>query len=181
MAITEGKPLPASYASLSTPLGTLWLAGTERGLCYTSFAASELAFLEELYQLGLDPGYDPQALAEPLAQLGAYFAGRRRDFDLPLDLRRLTPFQRAVLDELRRVPFGQVTSYGELARRVGKPGAGRAVGQVMAGNPLPIVIPCHRVIRSDGSLGGFGGWPQRKAQLLRLEGVTEVQFDSQCG
>jgi methylated-DNA-[protein]-cysteine S-methyltransferase len=172
MAITGGEPLTASYASLSTPLGTFWLAGTEQGLCYTSFAASELTFVDELLQLGLEPRHDPDALADPLAQLSAYFAGRRRDFALPLDLRWSTPFQRAVLGELQRVPFGQVTSYGELGRRVGKPRAGRAVGQVMACNPLCVVIPCHRVLCGDGSLGGYGGNLQRKVQLLHLEGVT---------
>ncbi len=83
----------------------------------------------------------------------------------------MTAFQRSVLNVLRQVAFGQLTSYGELARAAGYPGAARAVGQVMANNPLPLVIPCHRVLRSDGSLGGFGGGPEMKQRLLRLEGV----------
>ncbi|MFN3763308.1 MAG: methylated-DNA--[protein]-cysteine S-methyltransferase, partial [Anaerolineae bacterium] len=91
-------------------------------------------------------------------------------FDLPLDLRG-TPFQRRVWEELRRVPYGQTVAYGELARRVGRPGAARAVGRAVGANPVPIIVPCHRVVGADGSLVGYGGGLEIKAALLRLEGV----------
>jgi methylated-DNA-[protein]-cysteine S-methyltransferase len=115
------------------------------------------------------------ALDHPLAgavvaQLGEYFAGARRQFDLPLAPRG-TDFQRAVWAELARIPFGHTISYGELARRLGKPAAVRAVGRANGQNPIPIVLPCHRVIGADGSLTGYGGGLDRKQALLRLEGA----------
>ena len=95
--------------------------------------------------------------AAALGQLQDYFAGRRSSFDLPLDLEGITPFAAAVLTSLQQVPAGQTVSYGELAARAGHPGAGRAVGRVMAGNPLPLVIPCHRVVGAGGNLTGYSG------------------------
>ena len=103
-------------------------------------------------------------------QLHDYFAGHRRDFDLPLSARG-TQFQRRVWDELRRIPFGRTLSYGELARRIGNASASRAVGAANGRNPLPIVVPCHRVIGSSGALTGFAGGLPIKRFLLRLEGA----------
>ena len=113
----------------------------------------------------------PRAVDEPRRQLDEYFAGRREVFELDLDLHLARDFSRTVLDELARVPYGQVTTYGTLATRAGRPRAARAVGTVMNRNPIPIVLPCHRVVGSTGSLVGYGGGLERKQQLLALEGA----------
>jgi len=107
-------------------------------------------------------------------ELDEYFEGRRTEFDLPTDLSRVPDFQRVVLHELARVPYGEVTTYGTLAARVGKPRAARAVGGAMNRNPIPIVLPCHRVIGASGSLTGYGGGLDRKRALLKLEGALLV-------
>lgn len=104
-------------------------------------------------------------------QLREYFAGERREFDVPLDLHGVTPFRAEVLRELSKVPYGETTTYAELARAAGNPKAVRAVGSACATNPLPILIPCHRVLRADGSLGGYRGGTEAKRFLLRLEGI----------
>ncbi len=114
----------------------------------------------------------PPELRAAVRQLEEYFARERTDFDLPLDFSGVTSdFQRDVYDRLRTVEYGHVTSYGQLARDVGKPDQARAVGQAVGANPIPIVIPCHRVVASDGSLTGFGGGLHAKVALLKLEGV----------
>ena len=112
---------------------------------------------------------DDAALEPALAQLAGYANGQRRRFELDLDLRG-TPFQRAVWDEMQRIPFGRTTTYGELARRLGRPGASRAVGHACGANPVPIVVPCHRVVAREG-LGGFSAGLQRKRALLAHEGL----------
>ena len=104
-------------------------------------------------------------------ELDEYFSGRRRSFDLSIDLRGAAPFTAEVLDQLARVPYGQTATYGELASRVGHPRSARAVGTVMNRTPVPIVLPCHRVVGASGSLVGYGGGLDRKEQLLRLEGA----------
>lgn len=111
---------------------------------------------------------DDGCLAEAARQLGAYFVGERTSFDLPLRPRG-TPFQLRVWEALREIPHGETISYGEVARRVGRPGAARAAGAATGRNPLPIIVPCHRVIGADGSLVGFGGGLDRKRALLELE------------
>jgi methylated-DNA-[protein]-cysteine S-methyltransferase len=108
---------------------------------------------------------------ETRRQLDEYFEHGRTDFDLDIDLRVAAGFSRRVLEELVRVPYGEVTTYGELARRAEHPRAARAVGTVMNRNPIPIVLPCHRVVGSSGSLTGYGGGLDRKEKLLRLEGA----------
>jgi len=110
-------------------------------------------------------------LTDTVEQLREYFAGQRTAFDLPLDTSTATAFQATVYEELLRVPYGHVITYGELARRVGRPGGARAVGQAVGANPIPIVIPCHRVVSGAGRLGGFSGGLPNKVVLLRLEGV----------
>jgi methylated-DNA-[protein]-cysteine S-methyltransferase len=102
-------------------------------------------------------------------QLAEYFAGTRREFDLRLAPEG-TPFERSVWEELRRIPFGETRSYGEIAQAIGRPGAARAVGRANGANPIPIVVPCHRVIGADGSLTGFGGGLEAKSRLLEIEG-----------
>lgn len=114
----------------------------------------------------------PPVLVDAVRQLEEYFDKSRRTFDLPLDLPdTLTDFQRDVYDRLMQIEYGHVVSYGRVAKDVGKPDMARAVGQAVGSNPLPIVVPCHRVVASDGSLTGFGGGLRAKAELLKLEGI----------
>jgi O-6-methylguanine DNA methyltransferase len=113
----------------------------------------------------------PRSIDATRRELDEYFAGRRRIFDLSLDLRALAPFTVDVLRELARVPYGETTTYGELASRVGRPRAARAVGTVMNRNRIPIVLPCHRVVGSTGALVGYAGGLERKVALLELEGA----------
>ncbi|MYX73279.1 methylated-DNA--[protein]-cysteine S-methyltransferase [Streptomyces sp. SID3915] len=115
---------------------------------------------------------DPGPFAETVRQLDAYFAGDLTDFDLPLRLEG-TPFQRTVWAELRRIPYGETRSYGELAERLGKPGASRAVGLANGKNPVGIIVPCHRVIGASGGLTGYGGGLERKQRLLAFERGTD--------
>jgi AraC family transcriptional regulator of adaptative response/methylated-DNA-[protein]-cysteine methyltransferase len=125
--------------------------------------------LKRSLRLPLFPGESP--LFEKLrAELAEYFDGKRRSFDLPLEYPG-TPFQRRVWDALRRIPYGETRSYGELARDLGKPGAMRAVGQANGLNRISILIPCHRVVNADGELGGYGGGLWRKLRLLETEGA----------
>jgi methylated-DNA-[protein]-cysteine S-methyltransferase len=163
-----------SYAGAQAPIaGRLWLATTEDGLCEIAFDGDERAFVERLDRLwGVYPQPDPAALKEIVRQLHQYLSGRRNSFDLPLDLRLLRPFQRQVLEATLMIPRGQVTTYQALAVQVGRPRSARAVGRAQARNPIPVVIPCHRVIGSDGGLHGYGGGLDMKAALLQLEGVT---------
>jgi methylated-DNA-[protein]-cysteine S-methyltransferase len=145
-----------SYASLDSPLGTVWLAATSRGLARVSFGTDEVEFTFELERaFGTTPRWEPDGLEPMIRQLDEYFAGDRRAFDLPIDLSRASEFQRAVLETVRQVPYGEVQSYGDIAFAVGKPLAARAVGGVMATNPVSIVIPCHRIVRSDGTHGEY--------------------------
>ncbi len=152
------------YSILTTPIGPLLLAASSAGLAQVRLPTRGTPAPPE-------PGWrqDPMALAEPERQLRAWFAGERRSFELPLDPRG-TPFQRAVWDLLAEIPWGQTTTYGDLARQLGKPGSARAVGAANGANPLPIVLPCHRVIGRDGSLTGFGGGLDAKRWLLTHEG-----------
>jgi O-6-methylguanine DNA methyltransferase len=161
------------YTSMDAPIaGRLWLATTEHGVCAIVFGGDEAAFVAGLERTwGLHPLRDAGALAEAKEQLGDYLAGKRQSFDLPLDLRPLSPFQRQVLEATLAIPRGQTASYKAVAESVGRPKAVRAIGGVQAGNPIPIVIPCHRVVGSDGSLTGYGGGIHVKQALLRLEGA----------
>jgi methylated-DNA-[protein]-cysteine S-methyltransferase len=166
---------PLSYHSITSPLGELYLAETEDGLCRIAWYTTEEAFVTELEwswnrPVERAPAGSGCATVAAACQLGEYFAGQRRAFDVPLDLAPLRPFQRRVLERLIEVPYGDVVTYGELARLAGYPGAARAVGGAMRDNPLPILVPCHRVLPSSGGLGGFGGRPELKRQLLELEG-----------
>ena len=172
--------LPAStfYTGMPSPLGTIWLAATSRGLSRIDFGVDELAFCCDLERDGSAfPRFMPEALKDAAAQLTEYFEGRRRSFDLPIDLAGMSPFRRAVLDAVRSVPYGEVRSYAGVARDIGKPAAARAVGSAVATNPVSLIIPCHRIIRSDGRPGeyahrAFGSRGARfKLILLELEGV----------
>ncbi|MEU3026416.1 methylated-DNA--[protein]-cysteine S-methyltransferase [Streptomyces incarnatus] len=166
------------WALVETDIGPLMLAATRNGLVNVVFHATDAVRERTLERLaarfGSPPVADPRApvLVEAIRQLRAYFAGERQDFELPLDWSLISGFNRQVLRELASgVPYGSVVGYGDLAGRVGQPGAAQAVGVAMGANPLPVVVPCHRVVESDGGIGGFGGGLETKRQLLALEGV----------
>lgn len=156
-----------------TPIGSLWAAVTARGLVAIAIGADEDGFVASLKRRGFEGiSRDPQRLAPALAQLSEYLAGERRTFDLPIDWGSLSPYQGEVLRRVCAIPYGRVSTYGEIARGMGQPGASRAVGRANATNPMPLVIPCHRVLGADGALRGYGapGGVETKAWLLRLEG-----------
>jgi methylated-DNA-[protein]-cysteine S-methyltransferase len=153
---------------VDSPLGALLVASTERGLCRISYTVEGQ---EEMLARLFGARVLRMPLDEVRRELDEYFEGRRREFDLRLDL-RVAPFHEAVLHELARVPYGQVDTYGHLAAKVGRPNAARAVGTVMNRNPMPIVLPCHRIIGANGSLTGYGGGLDAKRALLELEGAT---------
>lgn len=165
------------WTVLDTRVGPLLLAATEDGLVSVVFHAERSVQDRALGELSDRLGAQPVAegaklLAEPVRQLDAYFAGKPIDFALPLDWSLSSGFNREVLRELAStVSYGTVVGYGDLASRVGQPGAAQAVGAAMGSNPLPVVVPCHRVVESGGKLGGFSGGLETKRQLLALEGV----------
>ncbi|HEY0180888.1 MAG TPA: methylated-DNA--[protein]-cysteine S-methyltransferase [Dokdonella sp.] len=151
------------YDYLETPIGRLLLAGDEQGLHYVEFDdARQGARIAPHWRRGR------ATLAAAFEQLEAYFAGERHTFDLPLAAHG-TAFRKRVWDELARIPYGETISYGELARRIGAAAASRAVGAANGANPLPIVVPCHRVIGANGTLTGFGGGLPTKQWLLEHE------------
>jgi methylated-DNA-[protein]-cysteine S-methyltransferase len=163
--------LDVAYDLLETPLGTLLVAASEAGLCRISYDPDPEREAERLArEHGLRVLRSPRPVDAARRQLDEYFEQRRRQFDLELDV-RAAPFHLRVLDELARVPYGELTTYGALAARADHPKAARAVGTVMNRNPIPIVLPCHRVVGANGSLVGYGGGLERKEQLLRLEGA----------
>lgn len=151
------------YCYLDTPIGELLLAGEDEALAMIGFPKGSMRREPEP-----DWIFNEKPLANARKQLQEYFAGERREFDLPLKLSG-TEFQVSVLEALLAIPYGETTSYGEIARRIGRPKAVRAVGAANGRNPLPIVVPCHRVIGSTGDLTGFGGGLDTKEALLRLE------------
>jgi methylated-DNA-[protein]-cysteine S-methyltransferase len=167
----EAGLLDVAYRTLDTPVGTLLLAATEQGLVRVAFELEDhdqvLVTLAERVspRILLAPGrLDPVA-----RQLSDYFDGTLREFDVALDLRLATGFRRAVLQHLSEIDYGRTESYTQVAAASGSPRAVRAVGTACALNPIPVVVPCHRVVRSDGSFGGYRGGPEAKRTLLALE------------
>jgi methylated-DNA-[protein]-cysteine S-methyltransferase len=148
-------------AFLKTPIGYLEINGSSKGI-------SSINFLRFPVRIK----YIPHHLKDCIHQLNEYFDGNRREFDLPLDLEG-SPFQLKVWNEIRRIPFGHTITYGELAKRVGEPGATRAVGGANGQNPVPVIIPCHRVIGTDGRLTGYGGGLKKKKWLLEHENALK--------
>jgi methylated-DNA-[protein]-cysteine S-methyltransferase len=170
-AVAEGLA-DVAYGLLDTPLGTLLVAASPSGLCRISYDPEPERAEDELARrFGLRVIHAPVAVDRARRQLDEYFSGRRTRFDLPLDV-RVRGFARRVLDRLGRIPYGHLTTYGALAAEVGNPRAARAVGTVMNRNPIPIVLPCHRVVGASGALVGYGGGLDRKRLLLELEGAT---------
>ncbi|MFF8957163.1 methylated-DNA--[protein]-cysteine S-methyltransferase [Streptomyces sp. NPDC014894] len=165
------------WTVVTTAVGPLLLAATDKGLVTVAFHADPAVRDRELGRLadrlGGEGAQDATGLlAEPIRQFTAYFEGGPHTFTLPLDWSLTSGFNREVLRELASgVPYGTVVGYGDLAARVGQPGAAQAVGAAMGANPLPVVVPCHRVVETGGKLGGFSGGLETKRKLLALEGV----------
>lgn len=150
-----------------SPLGTMLLAATDRGLAGVWFVGQR----HGPDSSGWREDADHPVLRETVAQLRAYFAGERTRFELPLDLQAGTPFQQSVWQALLAIPRGGTTSYAQIARQVGKPQAARAIGAAVGRNPVSIIVPCHRVLGTGGSLTGYAGGLERKTALLKLEGA----------
>lgn len=166
------------WHTFASPFGRMFVAATSQGVARLTWRAlGEEEFLEWVGEQ--HPGRplirDPEALAEVEREVTEYFRGERLEFDMDVDLGVLSEFERGVLEELTEaIRFGQVIPYSELAKRIGKPKAARAVGNAVGINPVPIIVPCHRVVRLDGSLGGYGGGIEYKERLLELEGREDL-------
>ena len=171
-AAADAGLLDVAYDMVDTPIGQLFVAATEGGLCRISYDPEPERIVENLARtLGVRVLRSARPVDETRRQLAEYFDRSRTEFELDVDLRLAADFSRRVLEELALVPYGEVTTYGELARRAERPRAARAVGTVMNRNPIPIVLPCHRVVGASGSLVGYGGGLARKEALLKLEGA----------
>lgn len=159
----------------TTPLGNVWVALSERGLVVVEFQTNHQAFTQQVSKLigvPLDQiTMDTQKSASTLKQIAEYLNGERNHFDMPIDWSIMTPFQSQVLHLTCTIPYGKTTTYGKIASRLGNPRAARAVGRAEATNPMPLIIPCHRVLGSDGKLHGYGAADglESKAWLLELE------------
>ena len=167
----EAGLLDVAYRTVDAPLGPLLLAATADGLVRVAFASEGHDAVLEALAARVSPRIllAPARLDDAARQLDEYFAGRRRRFDLAVDLRLTSPFRRAVLEHLRTIGYGRTESYATVAAASGSPAAVRAVGSACATNPVPVVVPCHRVVRSDGTLGGYLGGLDAKRLLLALE------------
>jgi len=161
-----------AYAVVDSPLGDLLVAQTPRGLAriaYLDFTTTDRVLNDMAARLSPRMLEAPGRLDEARRELDDYFAGRRRDFELAIDWTLVGPFGRRVLGHTARIPYGSTSSYGEIARAIGSPRAARATGNALGANPIPIVVPCHRVLRSGGALGGYTGGLHRKELLLAIE------------
>ena len=175
-ATAEGL-VDVAYDLIDSPVGALFVASSERGVCRISFDPEPEREEEGLARrFGVRVLRSARAVDPARRQLAEYFEGKRERFDVATDLRVAAPFGERVLHELARVPYGEVTTYGTLASRAGRPRAARAVGTIMNRNPIPIVLPCHRVVGSTGALVGYGGGIERKVYLLTLEGALAEQL-----
>jgi methylated-DNA-[protein]-cysteine S-methyltransferase len=169
---TSENLVDVAYTTMDSPIGRLLLAATPVGLVRIAFMEREESdiVLNELAVRVSPRVLESSARLQPVVhQLDAYFARDVKRFDMHLDWRLIGPFARRVLNYTSRIPYGRASTYGEVARDIGAPNASRAVGNALAGNPIPVVIPCHRVLRSGGALGGYGGGLPRKEWLLALE------------
>ena len=166
--------LDVAYATTDSPLGPLLLASTDQGLvriAYLDFADRDEVLQSLADRVSPRMLEAPRRLDEPRRELDDYFGGRRRGFDLPLDRRLMSDFMRRVLSATAAIPFGSVSTYGAVAREAGSPHGSRAAGNALGSNPMPIVIPCHRVLHAGGGIGGYTGGLERKRTLLELESV----------
>ena len=171
-AAADAGLLDAGYDLVDSPVGRLLVAATDRGVLRISYNPDPDEHLDRLARLVGPRVLRSARRVDPARrQLDEYFEGSRHAFELDVDLRGTTPFTERVLTELARVPYGETATYGALAARAGSPTAARAVGMVMNRNPIPIVLPCHRIVGAGGNLVGYAGGLERKELLLRLEGA----------
>ncbi len=166
--------LDVAYTTMDTPVGSLLLAATDQGLVRVAYAREDHDDVLRTLAARVSPRVlrAPARLDAVATEIDEYFAGSRRNFSLALDLRLVRGFQSAVLDHLREIGYGRTESYREVAAAAGSPKAVRAVGTACATNPLPVVVPCHRVVRADGGAGGYVGGLPAKQQLLRMESAA---------
>lgn len=167
------KLVDISYASVDSPFGPLLAARTTGGLVRLAFPEESVDAVLDRLAARISPRIveSAKALDETRRELEQYFAGARRDFEIALDWSLIGPFAQKVLRVTAAIPFGGVSTYANVAAEAGSPRGSRAAGNALGSNPIPIVIPCHRVLRSGGSLGGYGGGLDRKRHLLALEGA----------
>jgi methylated-DNA-[protein]-cysteine S-methyltransferase len=167
--------LDVAYTEIDSPVGRLLLAATPRGLVRVTFPVEAPEKVLEQLAASVSPRLleSPARLDDVRRELERYFEGRQSNFDLPLDWQLTHGFYRKVLRATARIPFGETRSYSEMATKAGSPRAVRATGTALGSNPLPIIVPCHRVLRSGGALGGYGGGLEVKQALLELEGALE--------
>lgn len=167
----SNRKLQLYYDEMESPLGPLTLFASAYGLCSLQFGSSEEAIVKmkrNRHFVKCEFEYRPEIVHEAIQQLKQYFNGTRTSFQLPLDLRG-TPFQLKVWEELQQIPYGRTVSYKKIAELIGRPKAVRAIGGANNQNPLPIIVPCHRVVGSNGALVGYGGGLDKKEYLLNLE------------
>jgi methylated-DNA-[protein]-cysteine S-methyltransferase len=172
-AAAQAGLLDVAYATFDSPAGKLLLAATSRGLvrlAYLDAGGQEDEVLEHL-AARVSPRVlaSPRRLDDPRRELDEYFAGRRHDFDIPLDWQLARGFGRRVLKATARIPFGSVSTYKQVAAQAGSPRGSRAAGNALGANPIPIIVPCHRVLHTTGGLGGYTGGLERKRLLLEIE------------
>lgn len=164
----------ARYGFMETPRGQILIATTEQGVCAVSWLrhSDHEATLRDIEERGMLATPSQEAVAPVVDQLRLYFDGLLTTFDLDVDLTGTSEFTHRALDAIRSIPYGEVVTYGEVATMIGQPGATQAVGNAMGKNPVPIIVPCHRVVRADGNMGHYTGGPDIKKMLLAVEGVT---------
>lgn len=174
--MTKTPEFIISIHQLQTDVDTrflpFWAASSQAGLLRVAYGLSKNAFIEVIFQQYPQSEFIVSSVSHPaLIQISEYLNGNRAKFTIPLDLRSATPFQQAVWQAVAQIPYGKIRTYGQIAEQIGKPNAARAVGSANGSNPLPIIIPCHRLIGTDGSLRGFGGRGgiQTKQFLLEFE------------
>ncbi len=173
-ALREGL-LDVGYGYVDSPLGRLTVAATPRGLLRVAYPSNDPDYVLEELSAKVSPRLleAPEFIDEARRELEDYFEGRRERFDLPLDWTLTRGFVRRVLRATSRIEYGQVSTYREVARQAGSERAVRAAGNALGSNPMPVVVPCHRVLRTGGGLGGYTGGIERKNFLLNLEGVVQ--------
>jgi methylated-DNA-[protein]-cysteine S-methyltransferase len=173
-AADEAGILDVAYRTVDTPVGPLLLAATERGLVRVAYTREDHDRVLDQLATGISPRVlrAPARLEGAAREIEEYFAGRRSRFDLPLDFRLSHGFRRTVLSHLTEIGYGRTASYAAVAAAVGNPKAARAVGTACATNPLPVVVPCHRVLRGDGTIGQYVGGTEAKRALLTLEAAA---------
>ncbi len=175
--------LDVAYATLDSPLGTLLVAATPRGLvriAYLDHDEEESVLRQLATKISPRVLAAPRRLDLPRRELDQYFAGGRREFDLPLDWRLTHGFGRRVLRATARIPYGDVSSYQQVAAAAGSPRGSRAAGNALGSNPMPIVVPCHRVLHAGGGLGGYTGGVDRKRRLLAVESGADASASATC-